>query len=193
MNIRRLLICRDGQATRRFISIAVLPRSYMGASPSESSLADRTLVSSTSGRTTRSSRRIAMRPIGIDDPRRTPLTSGRQSRSSGTWTGIRITIGPRCSCRCVAAEGWRKNRQAMVAMPRVVLPMQKIDLLRAALVGVGVLVGTLLASIPMVAVYAHLINPGQPQAVPRDPPLPLRGGALQHTRSPTWPAWSCSG
>ncbi len=47
----------------------------------------------------------------------------------------------------------------------VVLPMPKNDLLRAALMGVGVLVGTLLASIPMVAVYAHLINPGQPQAV----------------------------
>lgn len=43
--------------------------------------------------------------------------------------------------------------------------MQPLDYLRAALVGVGVLVVTLLASIPMVAVYAHFINPGQPQAV----------------------------
>lgn len=43
--------------------------------------------------------------------------------------------------------------------------MQPVDYLRAALVGVGVLVVTLLASIPMVAVYAHFINPGQPQAV----------------------------
>jgi hypothetical protein len=43
--------------------------------------------------------------------------------------------------------------------------MHPLDFLRAALVGVGVLVVTLLASIPMVAVYAHFINPGQPQAV----------------------------
>jgi hypothetical protein len=43
--------------------------------------------------------------------------------------------------------------------------MPPIDWFRAALVGVGVLVGTLIASVPMVAVYAHVINPGQPQAV----------------------------
>lgn len=43
--------------------------------------------------------------------------------------------------------------------------MQPADFLRAALLGLGVLVGTLLASIPMVAVYAYFINPGQPQAV----------------------------
>lgn len=41
--------------------------------------------------------------------------------------------------------------------------MQPVDYLRAALVGVGVLVGTLVASVP--AVYAHVINPGQPQPV----------------------------
>lgn len=43
--------------------------------------------------------------------------------------------------------------------------MRPIDFLRAALIGVGVLVGTLIASVPMVAVYAYLINPGQAQAV----------------------------
>jgi hypothetical protein len=44
--------------------------------------------------------------------------------------------------------------------------MQPIDFLfRAAGVGVAVLVVTLAASFPMVAVYAHVINPGQPQAV----------------------------
>jgi hypothetical protein len=44
--------------------------------------------------------------------------------------------------------------------------MPPIDFMfRAALVGVGVLVVTLAASVPMVAVYAHVINPGQPQSV----------------------------
>lgn len=43
--------------------------------------------------------------------------------------------------------------------------MQPLDFLRAALVGVGVLVATLVASVPMVAVYAHVIDPGHPQAV----------------------------
>jgi hypothetical protein len=43
--------------------------------------------------------------------------------------------------------------------------MQPVDFLRAARLGIGVLLATLLASIPMVAVYAYVINPGQPQAV----------------------------
>lgn len=43
--------------------------------------------------------------------------------------------------------------------------MQPIDFLRAALIGLGVLVGTLVASVPMVAFYAYVINPGQAQAV----------------------------
>lgn len=38
--------------------------------------------------------------------------------------------------------------------------MSTSDYLRAAIVGFAVFAGTLLLSIPMVAVYAHLINPG---------------------------------
>lgn len=41
--------------------------------------------------------------------------------------------------------------------------MQPIDFLRAAAVGLCVFIGTILGSVLMVAVYAHLINPGHPQ------------------------------
>jgi hypothetical protein len=40
--------------------------------------------------------------------------------------------------------------------------MRSLDYCRSFIVGFAVVLGTLLLSIPMVAVYAHLINPGQP-------------------------------
>lgn len=65
----------------------------------------------------------------------------------------------------VAADACARNVKQIGEGGRSIECMQPTDFLRAALVGVGVLVGTLLASIPMVAVYAYLINPGQPPAV----------------------------
>lgn len=41
--------------------------------------------------------------------------------------------------------------------------MKRIDLLRAAGIGFAVFIGTLLLSVPMVAFYSFVINPGHPQ------------------------------